>query len=147
MINTCTPTSYRFSHTSIFAGPGRINCRRQLRSAPGLLRSPKACQDWKCMLPVLHCSFFFLFFFLFVVFLQLTFLTEGKQVKKGVPKFRKKSGKIDPEINLFFASIFEWIVHGFGLNFESFFNDFSCCFHCLFEAVFLMIFNGFLIVL
>ena len=30
-INTCTPTSYRFSHTSIFAGPGRINCRRQLR--------------------------------------------------------------------------------------------------------------------
>ena len=31
-INTCTPTSYRFSHTSIFAGPGRIYCRRQLRS-------------------------------------------------------------------------------------------------------------------
>ena len=31
-INTCTVTSYRFSHTSIFAGPGRINCRRQLRS-------------------------------------------------------------------------------------------------------------------
>ena len=43
--------------------------------------------------------------------------------------------------------IFEWIFHGFGLNFESFFNDFSCFCHCLFEAVFLMIFNGFLIVL
>ena len=42
-INTCTPSSYRFSHTSIFAGPGRINCRRQLRSAPGLRRSPRAC--------------------------------------------------------------------------------------------------------
>ena len=51
---------------------------------------------------------------------------------------------MNPEINQFFASIFEWMFHGFGLNFESFFNDFSCFCHCLFEAVFLMMFYSFL---
>ena len=42
-IAACAPTTCKFSHKPFFWGPGRIYCRRQLRSAPGLLRSPSAC--------------------------------------------------------------------------------------------------------
>ena len=96
------------------------------------------------MLLVLHCSFFFLFFFFLFVYLQLTFLTEGKLGPKGSPEISKKSGKINPEINLFSHRLLDGLLMDFGSILSLFFNEFSCFFHCLFEAVFLMNFNSFL---
>ena len=62
-----------FAQLQIFAyiylsRPGADNCRRQLRSAPGLLRSPRGVLgfDSTASLPALFL--FLLFFFLFVCF-------------------------------------------------------------------------------
>ena len=65
-IDTCTLTSYRFSHTSIFACPERINCRRQPRSAPGLRRMWKRVRiGQQCSL---SCTVPFSFSFLLLFF-------------------------------------------------------------------------------
>ena len=78
------------------------------------------------MLPVLHCSFFFLFFFFLFVYLQLTFLTEGKLGEKGTTNISKKNGKINSKINHFprprFLKVFVDFWLPFWINFDPTWN-------------------------
>ena len=87
-----------FAQRQIFAyiylsRPGADNCRRQLRSAPGLLCSPRGVLGFDSSVSFPALFLFFLFFFLLFVFLQFTFLTEGKLGEKATSKFRKNPEK------------------------------------------------------
>ena len=90
-----------FAQRQIFAyiylsRPGADNCRRQLRSAPGLLRSPRGVLDLDCSVPF-PSLFLFFFFFLFVFFLHFTFLTEGTLgIRSDSKKIRKNLEKSIP---------------------------------------------------
>ena len=100
-----------FAQRQIFAyiylsRPGADNCRRQLRSAPGLLCSPRGVLAFDSSVSFPALFLFLLFFFLLFVFLQFTFLTEGKLGPRPDPKKLKKFGKIDPKINFLSTSIF-----------------------------------------
>ena len=78
----------RFSHTSIFSRPGAGNCRRQLRSAPGLLGSPRGVLAFDSSVSFTALFLFFCFSSFCLFSCSLPSLPKVRQAKKGPRNIR-----------------------------------------------------------
>ena len=103
-----------FAQRQIFAyiylsRPGADNCRRQLRSAPGLLGCPSGVLAFEGNVSFLSLFLFFCFFSFCLFSCSLPSLPKVKQDHQDHAKINKNWFKNQ----LFSTSIFGWFFHGF----------------------------------